>query len=79
MKDAVDHVGTGSDVGGSVLTFSGKQYEPYYEESHATVSSDAIKNQNIANNGAVNNNGILEETKKQTGSNNIVKSPSLAD
>ncbi len=80
VKDAVDHTGAAAgDVGGAPLTFTSKQYVPYYEESHATVSSDAVKNSNIGVNGQVANTGITEETRKAAGSNDIVKGTAGAD
>jgi len=38
IKDVVDHVGVGGDVGGSEFNFSGRQYEPYYLSSERTTT-----------------------------------------
>lgn len=79
VKNAVDHVGTGSDVAGQTLTFSGDQYEPYYAESHATVTSDRTVNQVIAVSGGVTNNVNNEETRKLSGSRDLTLGTAGAD
>jgi uncharacterized protein (UPF0333 family) len=71
IKNAVDHVGTGSDVGGATLTFDGNQYEPYYAESHTGTTSDSQVNQVIAADGSTTNNVNNEQSTVLGGSNTI--------
>lgn len=69
MKDAVDHTGTtASDVGGTALTFSGRQYEPGYVESNAQVSSNRGLQEAISANGVVNRTSVNETTTRGAGS-----------
>jgi hypothetical protein len=75
VKDAVDHVGTGSDVGGSNLAFTGAQYEPYYVQSNNQITSNTTKAQGWANNGAVTNTGIAETSQKLSGSRDTTLAP----
>jgi len=41
IKNVVDHVGTGANVGGSALTLTGEQYEPYYSDSAGSTSRES--------------------------------------
>jgi hypothetical protein len=68
VKEAVDNAGNGGLVGGSQLTFSGNQYEPYYLQSNAQITSNSTKAQTWANNGQVGQTGISDVTQKLTGS-----------
>jgi hypothetical protein len=66
VKDAVDHVGSSQDVGGNPLQFTqGGQYEPYYVNSHADVSSQRALHENTQANGVVQRNDINETTQKK--------------
>ncbi|MCX5707812.1 MAG: hypothetical protein NTY14_02335 [Candidatus Omnitrophica bacterium] len=75
VRNAVDHTGTGSDVGGQVLTFDGAQYEPYYVQSEADMTSSSTKQAVWANNGGLNNNGISEESRKKSGAVDTTLAP----
>jgi hypothetical protein len=68
VKEATDNAGSGGTVGGTTLTFSGNQYEPYYLQSNSQITSNSTKVQNWANNGQVGQTGISDTTQKLTGS-----------
>jgi hypothetical protein len=75
VKDAVDNTGSGGDVGGTTLSFSGNQYEPYYLESNAQITSNATRVQNWQNNGAYTQASISDVTQKLTGSQDTTLAP----
>lgn len=50
VKDAVDHVGSTDTVGGSSMTFSATQYEPYYNNSTATTDQRVTDNETLGDN-----------------------------
>jgi len=80
MKDAVDHrpdVSLGDDAG--TITFKTGQYEPYYTESNATVTSNRSYQENIGARGTTNRTGLNETTTRETGATEKVKSPTEAD
>ncbi len=68
VKNAVDHVGSANTVAGTSLDFTAEQYEPYYTDSVADITSNSAKNQAYQPNGVMNNNGINEITQKLSGS-----------
>ncbi len=70
VADAVDHTGgtVGTDVGGSALTFSGKQFEPDYVDTSANVSSNRGLQENTSAGGIVNRTSVNETTTRAAGS-----------
>ncbi|MDD5080352.1 MAG: hypothetical protein PHH68_08565 [Candidatus Omnitrophica bacterium] len=79
VKDAVDHTGESLDVAGSTLSFSGQQYEPYYQESSGDVKTNRTLSENIAKEGAVDRTGITEETRRASGAYETIKGTGTAD
>jgi hypothetical protein len=73
VKDAVDHTGSVGEVGGSALTFTGKQYEPYYQESAGDVKTNRTLNEDIKKEGEVARTGISEETRRSIGAYETIK------
>lgn len=53
IRDAVDHVGAGGDIGGGSLVFSSEQYEPYYLVSNATTNQTTNETENLETEGSV--------------------------
>jgi len=71
VADAVDHQpdlqildGTGSDS----IAFTTKQYEPYYLEKEANITSDRSYDEEIASRGEIERTGIDEETRREADS-----------
>ena len=68
IADAVDHTGEGAEVGGSTLTFSGQQYEPYYIDSSGNVVSDRKYGEALGARGETTKTIIgEEETRREAG------------
>jgi hypothetical protein len=75
VRNAVDHVGIANTVAGSNLAFDGAQYEPYYVDSNAQITSNTTKQQAWAVNGGVTQTNIAEVTQKLTGSRDTTLAP----
>jgi hypothetical protein len=57
VKDVVDHTGSGGEVAGQNFSFSGGQYEPYYNQSTASTSQNSSSSdQMVAGGGAQRDN-----------------------
>ena len=68
VKDVVDHTGTGGEVGteGDMLSFSGRQYEPYYLESTASTTQAATNTENIADGGVTSRGSTTDTSSDRT-------------
>ncbi len=56
IKDVVDHVGTGGDVGGVEFQFSGRQYEPYYLSSQRNTQQTSTNTRALQEGGVYSTN-----------------------
>jgi len=65
MADAVDHAPDTDTVAGTPITFSTKQYEPYYAESSGVVASDRSHDEAITERGAVAKTNINESSTRE--------------
>lgn len=64
VREAVDHVGAGGDVGGTNLTFTGEQYEPYYRDSQFNVTRGSTKRAATSLGGGVRRDLTREEVER---------------
>lgn len=53
IKNVVDHTGTGGTVGGSSMSFTGSQYEPYYLQTTFNNTDNTTDTENTAIGGSV--------------------------
>lgn len=68
VADAVDHAPATDNIAGRPITFSTKQYEPYYLDSSADVASTRNLSENLGQRGQTARTGITERTTKAAGS-----------
>ena len=61
VKNVVDHAGVPGDVGGAVLTLTGDQYTPYYEESKSVVASSSAAKRTLTGDGGLAISGVTEK------------------
>jgi len=67
MADAVDHAPDTDLVAGQAISFTTKQYEPYYTDSSGDIVSNRNLQENIAQRGQTQRAGINETTIRRTG------------
>ena len=67
IADAVDHAPDTEVVGGEGISFTTKQYEPYYLDSSADISSKRDYQEKVAERGDVSRTGIDEESRRKAG------------
>ena len=63
IRDAVDHVSAEADVGGTMLTFSGEQYTPYYQRSEFTTTRGSASTATVTQGGGVREDLTYEEVR----------------
>ncbi|MFH0763263.1 MAG: hypothetical protein V1925_05190 [Candidatus Omnitrophota bacterium] len=51
IRDAVDHTGSGGEVAGETLSFSGGQYEPYYSQSTGSTKQSTSNKEDLLTGG----------------------------
>ncbi len=64
VKEAVEHVGAAGDVGGTTLTFSGKQFEPTYVGSDFTAIRSHTATETVSTGGGVKRDVTDDETSR---------------
>lgn len=64
VADAVDHAPDTEAIAGSPITFSTKQYEPYYVDSYGNVATDRTYNEELGARGETGRTSINEETRR---------------
>jgi hypothetical protein len=86
IREAVDHTGVGGAVGGEQLVFSGKQYEPYYNNQAGQSGNVSVKEETLANPGNVTRNLKDDEvgraarvTRTGWGADTSIVAPALDD
>jgi len=65
VADAVDHAPDTDAIAGSPITFSTKQYEPYYVDSLGNVATDRAYTDNLGARGETGRAITKEETKRE--------------
>lgn len=63
IRNVVDHVGAGGQVGNSAFAFTSEQYEPYYTSSEASSGRQSSE-QEILGKGGVVGRSAAEQTKQ---------------
>lgn len=70
VRDAVDHVGAGGDVGGTTLTFTGDQFDPQYLTSNFDVTRSTGETETVSIGGGVTTD-VTDDTSDRTGEQTI--------
>lgn len=79
VRDAVDNPGAAvADVGGQALTWTGEQYEPYYQKSEFKVKSARNVTETVGVNSQINKTGVDEGTIREKDSYEETLAPSTA-
>lgn len=65
IKNVVDHNPPSATVGDQTLTFTGEQYEPYYQSSDAATSR-ASKQQDVLGKGGQAGRVVAEQTQQMS-------------
>jgi hypothetical protein len=68
IADAVDYNPTVSPDQYTTYNWETKQYEPYYLDANAVVSSDRTYQETLGNRGQTQRAGLDEETRREVGS-----------
>jgi len=67
VVDAVDFAGPDVTIEGETLSFTTKQYEPYYLDSAADVTSTRSYRETIAERGDISRTAVSEDTRRKRG------------
>jgi hypothetical protein len=77
VKDSVDFVGNmTTSGGGEVVNLTGRQYEPYYTETVATINSTRSVAEDTDLNGLVNRTAVDEGSIRMQGAYDTAKNTS---
>ena len=71
VRDAVDHVGAGGDVGGTALNFTGEQFEPAYRAHDVNVVQGSTRTADESLGGVIDRD-LDREDLSRTGTEQIL-------
>ena len=68
VADATDYAPVNMTVENELFSFNTKQYEPYYLQSAADVTTNRVLHEDVASRGGITHTGMTEESKRIAGS-----------